>query len=67
MILKSLSQYPNNRGFQQLHVSIKELKYHDIMDVEYLSNYLEEKGAILELLSNKQIIQNIMENNKKRS
>ena len=37
------------------------------MDVEYLSNYLEEKGAILELLSNKQIIQNIMENNKKRS
>ena len=65
MILKSLSQRSDDRGFQQLHVLIKELKFHDIMDVEYLLNYLEENNATLELLSNKQLIKNIMRNNKK--
>jgi hypothetical protein len=65
MILKSLSQHSNDRGFQQLHVLIKELKYYDIMDIEYLLNYLEENNATLKLLSNKKIIKNIMRNNKK--
>ena len=65
MILKSLSQHSDDRGFQQLHVLIKELKFHDIIDVEYLINYLEENNATLELLSNKQLIKNIMRNNKK--
>jgi hypothetical protein len=65
VILKSLSQRSDDRGFQQLHVLIKELKFHDIMDVEYLLNYLEENNATLELLSNKQLIKNIMRNNKK--
>ena len=53
MILKSLSQHSNDRGFQQLHVLIKELKYYDIMDIEYLLNYLEENNATLKLLINK--------------
>ena len=64
MILKSLSQHSDDRGFQQLYVLIKELKFHDTMDVEYLLNYLEENNATLELLSNKQLINNIMRNNK---
>jgi hypothetical protein len=39
MISNNLDQHSYGGSIQQLHVLIKKLKYHDIMDVEYLLNY----------------------------
>ncbi|WRX26118.1 hypothetical protein QQP08_018605 [Theobroma cacao] len=61
---KNLDQHLDDGGIQQLHVLIKKLKYRDIMDVKYLLNYVRENEATLELLSDEQIIENIMGNDK---
>lgn len=50
---KNLDQHSDDKGIQQLHVLIKELKYCDTMDVEYLLNYPGENEATSELLSDK--------------
>ncbi|KAK4856843.1 hypothetical protein QYF36_021867 [Acer negundo] len=36
---ENLDQHSDDGGVQQLHVLIKELKYRDTIDVEYLLNY----------------------------
>jgi len=40
------------------------MKYNDIMNVECFLNYLKKNEVILELLSNKKIIENNIENDK---
>jgi len=47
-----------------LHGIIKEFKHHDTMNVEYHLNCLAEINATLKLLSDVQIIENLVENNK---
>ena len=42
--LENLDQHLDNGGVQQLHVLIKNLKYH-ITEVEYLLNYSGENEA----------------------
>ena len=37
--LENLGQQSDDRGVQQLHILIKELKYCDIMDAESFLNY----------------------------
>lgn len=61
---ENLDQHSDDGGVQQLHVLIKELKYCDTMDIEYLLNYPGENEATLELLSDEQIIENVMGNDK---
>ncbi|KAL5755592.1 hypothetical protein ACOSQ2_020338 [Xanthoceras sorbifolium] len=64
MASENLDQHSDDRCVQQLHVVIKELKYHDTMDVKYLLNYPGENETSSELLSDEQIIENVMENDK---
>jgi hypothetical protein len=40
------------------------MKYNDIMNIECFLNYLKKNEVILELLSNKKIIENNIENDK---
>ena len=62
---KNLDQHSDDGGVQQLYLLIKELKYRDTMDIEYLLNYTRENETTSELLSNKKIIKNVMGNDQK--
>jgi hypothetical protein len=62
--LKNLNQHLDDGGVQQLQGLIKEFKRHDTMNVEYHLNCLAEIKATLKLLSDAQIIENLVENNK---
>ena len=65
MASKNLDQYSDAGGVQQLLVLIKELKYRDTIDVEYILNYPRENEATSKLLSDEKIIDNVMRNDKK--
>ena len=66
MASENLDRHSNDEGIQQLHILIKELKYRDPMHVEYLQKYLRENEATSQLLSDEQIIENFMGNDKEK-
>ena len=61
---ENLNQESDNGGIHQLRVMIEELNYRNTMDVEYLLNYPGESEATSELLTDEQLIEEIMRNDK---
>ncbi|KAL5538428.1 hypothetical protein UlMin_044883 [Ulmus minor] len=65
VVLENLGQHSDDRGIQQLHILIKELKYCDTMDVEYFLNYPGENEATSELLNDEKLLRTSWEMIKK--
>ncbi|XVF51243.1 hypothetical protein PTKIN_Ptkin04bG0168800 [Pterospermum kingtungense] len=61
MASENLDELLDDRGIQELQNVIKELRYHNGMNVEDLLNYLGE-NEVSEILTDEQIIENIMGN-----
>ncbi|XVF53525.1 hypothetical protein PTKIN_Ptkin05aG0105900 [Pterospermum kingtungense] len=61
MASENLDEPLDDRGIQELQNVIKELRYHNGMNVEDLLNYPEE-NEVSEILTDEQIIENVMGN-----